>query len=267
LSYIKDPDDVLDYEINWSSWLGAQTISASVWTLPAGITNDADSFTDTTTLIRLSGGTAGTDYELLNQITTSAGQEVQRVITIQVRSVEVVATALIVTPGGTTSNSYGTLAEAQTYFSRKLYTDSWDAATNQQRELALLMAAERLEQLDYVGIVVDEDQAMKWPRQLNEAGDLIRTYAITTIPTPVKHAQFEMAHWILQTEGGSSVIAGAGDIESLKIGNSVEVKYSGDTAPATTATTTVDPTAVDWAGVPITVARMLAGLRLIPVLA
>lgn len=72
----KEPTDVTDYEIDWSDWLPTGvSIATSTWTVPAGITKVTDSDTDTTTLIRLSGGTWGETYELINTIT--AGSETE----------------------------------------------------------------------------------------------------------------------------------------------------------------------------------------------
>lgn len=83
--YIKDPDAVLDYEIDWATWLGDDTISASEWTVPAGITKDSDSNTTTTATIWLSGGTVETTYALVNHITTTAGRENDQTIKIIMR--------------------------------------------------------------------------------------------------------------------------------------------------------------------------------------
>ena len=69
--FIKDPNAVLEYQIDWSSWLGADTIVTSTWTVPTGITKDSSTNTTTTATIWLSGGTAGTRYELTNRIVTS----------------------------------------------------------------------------------------------------------------------------------------------------------------------------------------------------
>lgn len=86
--FTKDPQAVLDYKIDWSAWLASgETISTSTWTVPSGITDDSDSITDsnTSTTIWLSGGTADTDYDLINHIVTSEGREEDRTITIGVR--------------------------------------------------------------------------------------------------------------------------------------------------------------------------------------
>lgn len=82
----KDPDAVLDYTIDWSDWLGSDTITASTWTVPAGITNDSDSNTTTKAIIWLSGGTAETTYECINHITTTGGREDDRTLIIHILS-------------------------------------------------------------------------------------------------------------------------------------------------------------------------------------
>lgn len=257
--YVKDPAAILDYSIDWSAQLGDETIDTSTWTVPAGITGDDDSNTTTVATIRLSGGTAGSDYEIKNHIVTSGGQEDERTIIIQVRSEEYIATVLIATPGGTTSNSYVTLAEAKTYFLRKLYTSDWDAVDDDRKETALLMACQRLEQEDYVGILVDEDQALKWPRMKDDSGDLIRNYAVNAVPQPMKNAQCELALWYLQNTNAITVNPEA--IGSIKIGNSVEIRT------ATNLDTSTLLGDVDFAGLPMTAAQFLKGLRLYSVLA
>lgn len=91
---VKDPDAVLDFGVDWkaltngtgkSDWLAeGETITASSWDVPAGITQatPAPSFTDTVTTIWLSGGTVGTSYTLTNHVTTSQGREDERSFTI-----------------------------------------------------------------------------------------------------------------------------------------------------------------------------------------
>lgn len=77
----KDPNAVLDYEIDWSSWLAtSETISTSTWTVPTGITKDSDTHTTTTTTAWLSGGTAGNIYTLTNRIVTNQGRTEDRSI-------------------------------------------------------------------------------------------------------------------------------------------------------------------------------------------
>jgi hypothetical protein len=84
--FIKDPDAVLDYEIDWSEWLVTDTISASTWAADTGLTVDSDSFTDTATTVWLSGGVVGTSYEVVNHITTANGREDDRTIIIKCKN-------------------------------------------------------------------------------------------------------------------------------------------------------------------------------------
>lgn len=84
-TFLKDPDAVLDYQLDWSDWLDSDTISTSEWIVPAGITNDSDTETTTTTTIWLSGGTAGTIYSLVNRIVTAGGRTQDQTIKIKCR--------------------------------------------------------------------------------------------------------------------------------------------------------------------------------------
>lgn len=84
--FYKDPAAILDYQVNWAAWLGSDTIVTSTWTVPTGITQDSATNTTTTATIWLSGGTAGTSYELVNRIVTAGGRTAERTLTIKVRN-------------------------------------------------------------------------------------------------------------------------------------------------------------------------------------
>lgn len=81
-SFLKDPNAVLDYQIDWSKWLSDDTISTSTWIVPDGITKDSDLSTTTLATIWLSGGTAGEKYPVVNRIVTSDGRTEDRTIWI-----------------------------------------------------------------------------------------------------------------------------------------------------------------------------------------
>jgi len=83
--FIKDPDSILDYTIDWSDWLGSDTIISSNWTVPTGITQGSVSNTDTATTIWLSGGVVGKTYSVVNRIETAGGRTDDRTITIVIR--------------------------------------------------------------------------------------------------------------------------------------------------------------------------------------
>lgn len=79
----KDAADVVDYQIDWSTWLETgETISTSSWSVDTGLTKDSDSNTTTTATIWVSSGTAGTAYKAYNTITTSAGRTQKKYIEI-----------------------------------------------------------------------------------------------------------------------------------------------------------------------------------------
>lgn len=81
----KDPDEVLDYQVDWTSWLGSDTITTSTWAVPTGITRASHTNTTKTATVWLSGGTAGTSYELQNKIVTASGRTAERTIRILVK--------------------------------------------------------------------------------------------------------------------------------------------------------------------------------------
>lgn len=83
--FIKDPDGKLNYQVDWSDWLvGTDTISASTWTVPDGITAESDTHDDETATVILSGGTVGSWYSVVNHIVTDFGLEDDRTIRIKI---------------------------------------------------------------------------------------------------------------------------------------------------------------------------------------
>ena len=81
----KDPDAKLDYSMKWADFLGTDTLSASTWTVPPGITKTSDSFTDTIATIWLEGGTVGKNYDIINSIVTAAGRKDDRTFRVTIK--------------------------------------------------------------------------------------------------------------------------------------------------------------------------------------
>ena len=118
--------------------------------------------------------------------------------------------ALVATIAGASSNSYLALEYAQAYFAARLRSDAWDAASDADKEKALLTACRRIEAhrlqvhrrpygfpydlpnaLDRPAdplAPADPDQALSFPRQR----DLDRS-GVYAIPDQVKQAQCEEA--------------------------------------------------------------------------
>lgn len=89
---IKTSDEIKYYGLNWIDHLDADvTITVSEWeiTTPLGspdleiVSNSIDG---KNTLVRLAGGEEGRDYTLVNTITTSSPETLQKAIEVRVRS-------------------------------------------------------------------------------------------------------------------------------------------------------------------------------------
>lgn len=85
----KDPDEVLDYELDWSTRLATgDTITASSWSIATGdeeLVIGETSFTDSTTTLWLSGGTLSTTYKVLNRVTTAQGRVHDKTTYLRIR--------------------------------------------------------------------------------------------------------------------------------------------------------------------------------------
>lgn len=86
MTYVKDPDEVLDYGFDWFAWLAGDTITASTWVVPAGLTKTSDTHDGTSTTVWLSAGADGSVYSVVNRIVTSDGRTAERVLRIRMRS-------------------------------------------------------------------------------------------------------------------------------------------------------------------------------------
>lgn len=89
----KDPNAKLDYGIDWTDWLkqrngSTDQIVASTWTISgpdAALTQTDSSFSTTQTGVWLAAGTSGGTYAATNHVTTAAGREDDRTLTIVVK--------------------------------------------------------------------------------------------------------------------------------------------------------------------------------------
>lgn len=96
----KDPDEQLDYSVDWSRYLDTDTISSVVWKIDdadgdkqtwaqASVVNGlqyiSSSNNNTVATIQLGLGTANVTYSIYCQITTSASVVTERKILLKVR--------------------------------------------------------------------------------------------------------------------------------------------------------------------------------------
>jgi hypothetical protein len=80
----------LDYVVDWSSWLGSDTLATSEWVVPTGLTVNTSYFTDTLATVWLSGGELDEMYIITNKITTTNDipRKDERNLHIYIRAVE-----------------------------------------------------------------------------------------------------------------------------------------------------------------------------------
>lgn len=72
--FTKDPSALLDYTVNWVSWLAtSETISSSAW-LTDGLPVHDESNTSTAATVWVRGGIPGAWYRVTNRITTNQGR-------------------------------------------------------------------------------------------------------------------------------------------------------------------------------------------------
>jgi hypothetical protein len=240
--FAKDPDEVLDFSIDWNLELASlgspeDTISASVWTVPTGITEGANAINAGFTTVFLSGGTAGETYIIHNQITTDSLRVYERSIAVQVRAVTdaVALSGAVVVEDGTIvagANSYISRNDAGVYHANRNNTE-WFEALPVAQDAALIKATDWLVQKyrkRWKGVKVNTTQTLDWPRagvQVDD-GELIKpsflfdnlafTIPEDEVPDDVKNAQAELALRVITTSDGINPDLDAlGNIKRLKL--------------------------------------------------
>jgi len=86
----KDPDEVLDYQVDWSPRLEAGDTIISSTFIPQYSTNDLvidqQISTATTATVWLSGGTLGSVYTFVNRVVTDGGRTMDQSVSIQIKT-------------------------------------------------------------------------------------------------------------------------------------------------------------------------------------
>lgn len=112
---------------------------------------------------------------------------------------------VVATVGGSTSNSYVEVAEADTFFDERLQVTAWTGASADDKARAVIQATRRIDQEQFVGHPVrpltdrsasGTTQALQWPRYNAQAPDGW-WYDQDVIPERVKRATMLLAHAIL----------------------------------------------------------------------
>ena len=87
--FIKQPDEVLDYDVDFSDWFSNRDDTPASYTVvaEAGITKVTDARTGNVVKAVLSGGVTGTKYKVTVLLTTSAGLVKEADFTVTVKAV------------------------------------------------------------------------------------------------------------------------------------------------------------------------------------
>lgn len=131
------------------------------------------------------------------------------------------ALALVATAGGSTANSYATLAQADTYFEAHPDYETWDALFTSKKERYLILATRLIDLEPIDGDKYDTtttsgapDQALRFPRVEDYIDDAVR------IPVEVKTALYEQAVQFAKAGDDSTRQAlRAQGVTSIKIGD------------------------------------------------
>ena len=77
--------EIIDYVLAWENALDSgDYIVTSAWTVPSGITASSAASTALTTTIRLTGGSTGRLYALVNTVTLHSGQKYQTPLNLSI---------------------------------------------------------------------------------------------------------------------------------------------------------------------------------------
>ena len=103
------------------------------------------------------------------------------------------------------TNTYVSAEDANAYFDTRLNSETWIAASEDDKAKALIMAARTMNEFRYVGRRVTSIQKLAFPRVdtnvvLSEGDLIIYAGLLTEIPDEVKYAQCEQAIYLLDGE-------------------------------------------------------------------
>lgn len=217
----KQPSESRLFDFDFSGKMRTSATIASVVSVvaaPSGLTIGSTAFSGQIAQARLSAGTDQTEYLVTCTVTTSDGDTLELDGLLWVEDLSTaVGPVLVATVGGTTSNSYVTLGEANTYFAGRLGGEAWADVEN--GTLALITATAEIDKLNFYGMKTNSAQALKFPR-LNILDDEGWVYDSNVIPVPVKQATCEMALYLSQAPEVLESGGDLGEFKSLELGNS-----------------------------------------------
>jgi len=128
------------------------------------------------------------------------------------------------------TNSYVTIADADTYFETRIDSAEWEAADDETKEQALVTATQLIDERHWIGAAVSSSQALAWPRKDAiyydpRMGQQI-TIAKDEVPSQVKIAVYEQALHLVQNE--DLIAQKVQTFESISVGSIRLTDSNGD---------------------------------------
>jgi hypothetical protein len=128
------------------------------------------------------------------------------------------------------TNSYVTIADADTYFETRIDSAEWDNADDETKEQALVTATQLIDERHWIGAAVSSSQALAWPRKDAiyydpRMGQQI-TIANNEVPSQVKIAVYEQALHLVQNE--DLIAQKVQTFESISVGSIKLTDSNGD---------------------------------------
>ena len=128
------------------------------------------------------------------------------------------------------TNSYVSIADADTYFETRIDSANWFDATDEIKEQALVTATHIVDDHTWIGSAVSSSQALAWPRKNAVYHDkrLGTTVSIldSEIPTKVKNAVYEQALHLVDNE--NVLTQQTQTFESISVGSISLTDSNGD---------------------------------------
>jgi hypothetical protein len=116
------------------------------------------------------------------------------------------------------TNSYATVAEADSYFENRLDAAAWTDAEDDQKALALMTATALLDDQHWIGAVSDVDQDLAFPRVASyfdpKKGQNI-TLDEEVVPIRITIATYELAYHLLNNDG---ILDSTGSVLKIEVG-------------------------------------------------
>lgn len=117
------------------------------------------------------------------------------------------------------SNSYVTLAEAESYFADRLDAAAWTSASVTQKSQALVTATSLLDETEWVGVAVSQSQSLAFPRvgsYFDPRLGMDVSMDGTSIPNRIIAATCELAFHLLNNDG---LLDDTGSVKDLSVGS------------------------------------------------